>query len=167
MALTHKQLCDLGARYLKQIYRFDRLLSETGYRKENPDVFAFSKRASVLIECKASRADFLKDKRKPFRQNPKLGVGSVRIYLVNEGVAKPEEIPEGWYLLVAKDENTVVHTSNAFHPIIELMKNFKERNAEAEIELMWSWEYRRDHNCLPKFGDEKVRILQWYDKEAK
>ena len=166
-ALTHKELCCLGARFI--FHCFDQLgsylisgfnwnfLIEPGFRAELPDVFAFTKYHSVLIECKASRADFLKDKKKPFRQNPESGIGAMRFYLVNEGVAKPEEMPEKWQLIEAIDNNTV-RISRDFNTSDAKLK-FKIRNADAEIELMYSWLYRKQHNCLPTFSGGPVEIV--------
>ena len=51
---------------------------------------------SVLVECKISRADFLADRDKPFRQKPEFGVGSERFYLVPEGLAPQKKcLPAG------------------------------------------------------------------------
>jgi len=170
--MTHRQLCEMGARFIAQkLYHGKeypwRILIETGFRKENPDVFGFTRYNSVLIECKASRSDFLADKKKPFRQNPQEGVGNTRYYLVNEGVAKPEEMPEGWQLLEAIDENTI-RVSPSFNPFgINVGLNgstpFDIRNATAEIDLMWSWEYRKNHKCLPYFSNAKIRLIERED----
>jgi hypothetical protein len=54
---------------------------------------------SVLVECKITRADFLADRAKPFRQEPEQGVGSERFYLTPPVLIKTEELPAGWGLL--------------------------------------------------------------------
>lgn len=169
--LSHKQLCFLAARFVEQhLYHCKaypwRILIEPGFRSELPDVFAFTRYNSVLFECKASRADFLRDKKKPFRENPQLGVGETRYYLVNEGVAAESEMPDGWYLFEAIDENTVrvphAFTRFGIHGQLdcgtEHNTRFQIRNASAEAELMWSWEYRRDHDCLKIVPIDPVRI---------
>ena len=162
-ALTHRQLCELGARWINQQIgigvHFWRILIETGYRKENPDVFAFTKYYSVLIECKASRADFLADKKKPFRQNPQLGIGRMRYYLVNEGVATQEDMPKGWQLLIAYDEDTILMPENYEPPMSPNNYGFDLRNATAETELMWSWLYRKENKCLPVIGEKHVNVI--------
>lgn len=164
MSLTHRQLCELGARYLQNNCKFDHILIETGYRKENPDVFAYKKYYSVLIECKASRSDFLTDKKKPFRQDPLQGVGQMRLYLCNEGVAKQEEVPKGWRLLVAVDEDTI---DFPFNFTLIFGEKFKVRNADAELGLMNSWEYRKEHNCLPNISTKPVCCISRADEEAR
>ena len=54
---------------------------------------------SVLVECKVSRADFLADREKPFRQKPETGVGCERYYLAPKGMIRIEELRPGWGLL--------------------------------------------------------------------
>ena len=166
--ITHHQLCELGARFI--VHEFYRLgahlvggydwciLIEPGFRKELPDVFAFTKYHSVLIECKASRADFLKDKKKPFRINPELGVGAMRFYLVNEGVATERDLPDKWQLIEAVDKDTVRISRDFWADKDEL--RFDIRNATVEIDLMYSWLYRQKHQCLPDIPFDPVKI-QW------
>jgi len=159
---THRELCELGARFILmqrhcQEYPW-RILIEPGYRKELPDVFGFSRYYSILIECKASRADFLRDRKKPFRQHPEQGIGARRYYLCNEGVATQDEMPEGWQLLTALDKDTITLPFPYRAPVDSKGYDFDIRNATAEVELMWSWEYRKNHNCLPVFPTEAVNI---------
>ena len=162
--LTHKELCLLGARWINQQigvgFHGWNIIIEPGYRSEQPDVFAFCKYYSVVIECKASRSDFLADKRKPFRQNPYLGIGRMRYYLVNEGVATQNDMPDGWQLLIAYNKNTILFPDNFIYPYDPREGYaFDIRNATNEIELMHSWEYRKKHNCLPEIGTDNVAMI--------
>jgi len=54
---------------------------------------------SVVVECKASRADFLADANKSFRVKPEEGLGAERLYLAPAGIISPEELPKHWGLL--------------------------------------------------------------------
>jgi len=54
---------------------------------------------SILIECKASRADYLADRKKMCRRGP--GLGEYRYYLTPPGVIKPDDDLHGWGHLVA------------------------------------------------------------------
>lgn len=54
---------------------------------------------SVVVECKISRADFVADQDKPFRQKPELGLGCERFYLTPADLLDPEELSRGWGLL--------------------------------------------------------------------
>jgi len=53
----------------------------------------------VVVECKISRADFLADRDKTFRQKPETAMGCERFYLAPAGLLKPGELPSGWGLL--------------------------------------------------------------------
>ena len=54
--------------------------------QEIPDVFGWNYWATVLIEVKVSRSDFLADAKKSFRQQPEEGVGAFRYYCSPEGL---------------------------------------------------------------------------------
>jgi len=65
---------------------------------EIPDAIGWTCRASILFECKVSRADFLRDRGKLFRFDlPDHGMGDWRFYLTNPGVVhSTDELPPGW-----------------------------------------------------------------------
>lgn len=100
MYMTHAQLVEKAVRWLRS-YRCGVVLSEQAcVSGEMPDAIGW-KRAnhSVLVECKVSRADFLADRGKPFRQKAEQGVGCERFYFTPPALVKPEELPSGWGLL--------------------------------------------------------------------
>src|SRR5208283_189366 len=97
----HSQLIARAVEWLRRRYKCGIILSEqycaTG---EVPDVIAWKGRCkSVLVECKVSRADFLADGAKPFRQKPEEGMGSQRFYMAPAGIIRAEELPKSWGLL--------------------------------------------------------------------
>src|SRR5271165_6430909 len=97
----HAQLISRAVEWLRRHYKCGIILAEqycaTG---EVPDVIAWKGRCkSVLVECKATRADFLADATKPFRQKPEEGMGSQRFYLAPTGIIRAEELPKHWGLL--------------------------------------------------------------------
>jgi hypothetical protein len=98
--MTHAQLVEKAVRWLR-VYRCGVVLSEQAcVSGEMPDAIGWKRAChSVLVECKITRADFLADRVKPFRQKPELGVGSERFYLTPPSLVKPEELPTGWGLL--------------------------------------------------------------------
>jgi hypothetical protein len=98
--MTHAQLVERAVRWLRR-YRCGVVLSEQAcVSGEMPDAIGWKQGChSVLVECKVTRADFLADRSKPFRQKPEKGVGSERFYLTPAGVVKIEELPAGWGLL--------------------------------------------------------------------
>lgn len=69
------------------------------YAPEIPDAIGWRDGITILIECKANRADFLRDKNKIFRKHPWMGMGTYRYYLCPAGVIKKEDLPEKWGLI--------------------------------------------------------------------
>jgi hypothetical protein len=85
--MTHASLVALGVRWLSRqssavFYEF------AASAKENPDIIGWSSGFSTLIECKATRADFLSDSKKVVRRNPRRGMGQRRYYLCPPGLSK-------------------------------------------------------------------------------
>lgn len=62
---------------------------------------------TVLVEVKASRADFLADSKKPHRQHPETGVGRWRYFMCPEGMISPDELPPHWGLLWVTKRNGI------------------------------------------------------------
>ena len=98
--VTHAKLVAMAVQWLRR-YRCGVVLSEQAcVSGEMPDAIGWKKACrSVLVECKVSRADFVADRDKPFRQRPEIGVGCERYYLVPRGLVRIEELPTGWGLL--------------------------------------------------------------------
>jgi len=98
--MTHARLVQRAVVWLR-LYGCGVVLSEQAcHNGEMPDAIGWKRAChSVLVECKVSRADFLADRGKPFRQRPELGVGAERFYLAPPSVIRVEELPTGWGLL--------------------------------------------------------------------
>ena len=98
--MTHVQLVEQAVAWLRS-YRCGVILSEQAcISGEMPDAIGWKRASrSVLVECKVSRADFLADRDKPFRQKPDLGLGCERFYLTPPGLLEPKELAPGWGLL--------------------------------------------------------------------
>jgi hypothetical protein len=90
----------MAVRWLRR-YRCGVVLSEQAcVSGEMPDAIGWKKAChSVLVESKISRADFLADRDKPFRQKPETGVGCERYYLAPRNLIGRQELPAGWGLL--------------------------------------------------------------------
>ena len=118
MPLTHRQLCDLAVKWLQ------RPASRSGpgcqvafsecradWKGETPDAIGFRaavfKEASVVVEVKVSRADFLADRKKPHRIDPSLGMGTYRYFMVPAGLISPEELPARWGLIEVGDRSSL------------------------------------------------------------
>lgn len=103
---THRELCDRAAHWLQSSKNCKLVLVErnSGMGGEEPDAIGWTPCGySFLIEAKASRSDFLADKKKPHRKNPETGMGRSRFYLCPKDMIQPEEVPEGWGLLWATE----------------------------------------------------------------
>lgn len=168
--LTHSELVDVAHRLLDHL-RYKYIITEPGYRKELPDAIGFKSGVSCLVECKASRADFLRDKMKAFRAEG-MGVGKFRIYLTNPGVCKVEEVPPKWQLAYAVDKNTVVFLKpwQSKNMVVSKVSEYNflghdKRDLEAENELLISWCYRVTHGCLKKVPRTGTRFrIIWGDE---
>lgn len=111
--MTHAQLVEKAVRWLRS-YRCGVVLSEQACTSgEMPDAIGWKKAChSVMVECKVTRADFLVDREKPWRQKPERGVGSERFYLTLPGLIKVQDLPTGWGLLeFRRGRIEVVHES--------------------------------------------------------
>ena len=107
--MTHAQLVEKAVQWLRAC-RCGVVLSEQAcVSGEMPDAIGW-KRAnhSVLIECKISRADFLADRDKPFRQQQELGLGCERFYLTPAALLHLNELPPGWGLLELRQRKVEV-----------------------------------------------------------
>lgn len=144
--MTHKELVEVGYKWLLNNTSCGVAFKELkSLHWEIPDVIGFgSSGYSVIVECKASRADFLSDKNKPFRANPSLGMGTNRYYCCPKALIKVEELPEGWGLIYVgeKGKGRCVHK-----PLKEYINEFghpykteylHEKDIKAEHGLMYS-----------------------------
>lgn len=94
---THKQLVEIAYKWLIKNGSVGVAFRELrSVASEIPDVIGFGSFESVMIECKASRADFLADKKKPHRAK---GMGNWRFYCCPKGMIRVEELPEKWGLI--------------------------------------------------------------------
>jgi hypothetical protein len=95
--ITHKQCVEIAYKWLLKNggvgLAFKELVS---IDREIPDVIGFDSWQSILIECKVTRADFLKDKKKKHREK---GMGNWRFYCCPKGLIKVQELPAKWGLI--------------------------------------------------------------------
>ncbi len=100
--MRHSTLVAIGVRWLSRqcsvvLYEF------ATPADENPDVNGWAPGSgSILIECKLSRSDFLKDATKTARRNPRAGMGHRRYYLCPPDLIQVKDLPPKWGLNGAK-----------------------------------------------------------------
>lgn len=100
--MTHAELVERAARWLTKTQRCPVVVTEIvtlSVTGESPDAIGWHHGFSHLVECKASRSDFLADRKKPFRVDPAQGMGDYRWYMTRPGLLSPDELPDGWGLL--------------------------------------------------------------------
>lgn len=105
---SHGDLVRLGSRWVKR-QGFPVIATEIAAvgSREQPDIIGFRSTASVVVEVKVSRADFLADARKPERAPGGMGLGLYRFYLCPEGVLQAEDMPPRWGLRHARGRSIV------------------------------------------------------------
>lgn len=100
MDFTHDDLVKIAERWLLKSKGCGFALTELPtIAIETPDSIGFRSGISILVEAKASRADFLSDKKKIFRRNPAIGMGAFRFFICPAGIINPEDLPEKWGLI--------------------------------------------------------------------
>ncbi len=134
--ISHSDLVDTAFLYLRNSICCSVAFKERrGSTSENPDVIGFRQGFSYLIECKASRADFLADKKKFFRKNTDRGMGDERFFMAPIGLLDPSELPDGWGLIevgeIARKYRRLTQTKDS--------KSFcDETNKRAEVQYLSS-----------------------------
>jgi len=125
--MQHSTLVAMGVRWLSR--QCSVVLNEfAAAGHENPDVIGWSPGAdSVVIECKLTRSDFLRDATKRVRKTSSAGMGRRRYYLCPSGVIQMKDLPGKWGLLWANRGQVTVMREARGHP---------ERNLGAEVRFL-------------------------------
>jgi hypothetical protein len=127
--MQHSTLVAMGVRRLSRqcsvvLYEF------ATPADENPDVIGWIPGAgSVLIECKLTRSDFLRDAAKTVRKNPRAGMGQRRYYLCPSELIQVKDLPPKWGLLWVNKGQVAVKREARGYP---------ERNLTAEVRFLSS-----------------------------
>jgi hypothetical protein len=162
----HAQLVTRAADWLRHRYGCGIVLSEqycaTG---EVPDVIGWKGSCqSVLVECKASRGDFLADANKAFRSCPQDALGSKRLYMAPAGMIAPSELPKHWGLLECKGSEValVVKPSKVdLRSPVGLMKEMNLllaslRRVEVRIEPQTITEFLKWKNRMAEYNGGRL-----------
>jgi len=153
--MTHRELCILGAKYMKNkgikplngkpryvVVELERV-------GECPDVFGFGSCNSQLLEIKVSRGDFLADNNKSWRKSPEDGLGQLRAYLCPTNLIKIEELPNCWGLLYSDEKGIIrlikepeIQKSCALRYLSLAVSIMRRENVKPQI-----FNYKKYKNC--------------------
>jgi len=100
--MTHAELVKRAVRWLYNTRKCQVVFAERSAwagSGEAADAIGFRNSASILIECKTTRSDYLADAQKPWRQLPELALGAHRFFMTPKGLLLPYELPVKWGLL--------------------------------------------------------------------
>ena len=140
--MTHTELVERAGKWLKSFGCSVVLceLTAATTHGEIPDAIGWKSGRSILIECKTSRADFLTDKKKPFRQHPEDGLGANRLYMCQEGLIQKDDLPVGWGLLwvSGKRVKRIVAPKGNYFPHDGDVATHYDRDRDGEIALLLS-----------------------------
>lgn len=129
---THQQLVKRAVSWLRNHEHCRVVFAEVhSAAGEIADAIGWRSGFSILIECKASRSDFLADSKKFSRRFAGEGVGDMRYYMAPKGIITPDDLPEGWGLVEIDDHRARV--------VVKATHRDRETNAlRAEIRLLVS-----------------------------
>lgn len=144
--MNHADLVKIAAKWLKSIGCSVVLSELVTCAGEIPDAIGWKSGCSILIECKVSRADFIKGQKKIFRQRPEMGMGMTRLYLCPENVIQPEDLPEKWGLLWVGRKGKVQRVKCFKGNIIDREYWFNKVNHKNEVAMLCSY-IRRKEAC--------------------
>lgn len=97
MGDLHAKLVVHAAQWLRR--KCSVVITELVTTGETPDAIGWQGQHSTLVECKASRADFVADRTKLFRRESWMGIGQNRYFLAPVGLIGVESLPAKWGLL--------------------------------------------------------------------
>ena len=106
---------------------------------EQPDVIAFNSWYSMLVECKVSRADFLRDFKKEFRKDPDRGMWTYRFYCCPKGLITIDELPDKWGLIYINEKGKARCVHNPYQKTLNssnIYRNGFKANVKAERFVM-------------------------------
>lgn len=151
-ALTHSELVQRGCSWLRSERRRSIVLAEfrTTATNEKPDCIGWNSDGwSIVIECKVSRGDFLRDKRKDVRTRDLHmhdGMGQERWYLSPPGIILLKDLPADWGLLYATPKGIVVerhavknilHVERQRHELTLLLAFMRRLLGIAKLQKKW------------------------------
>lgn len=126
---------------------------------DTPTIFAQSPTTSIRIACIIGKAAAEKFRIKEAESHDEKTIGQARFVLTTEGILSRDELPKGWQILIALDENTI-ELPFPYYSIWDRPFVFRKRDRELEVDLFWLYETKNGAGALPDYGDKPVKIRQ-------
>lgn len=179
--MTHSELTAIALKWLKRPHSgkgpgCQLAMAEVGglFGGERCDAYGVRwgwEGGSIVVEAKASRSDFLADRKKPHRNGEVLGLGDYRYYICPEGMITIDDLPDRWGLLWVNKRGHVKLVAG--HICVYLAANYRDWRAMATY-----WKHEADTttevgmlaHLLERFGDPEtlnVRHKQLYAANIK
>jgi hypothetical protein len=163
--LTHADLVERAAKWLRNTAGCRLVLTEfyTTSSTEIPDAIGWLGRwnwrgdktpLSVLLECKTSRADFLRDKHKTCATRGSR-MGAYRFYFAPLGILRPDEIEEPWGLLEVNGAK-VMQTKRPWKSDELPIVNYPARDLGGEIGMLISAAQMKSRSATRQLAPETL-----------
>lgn len=142
LPLCHAELVACAARWLRSCGCKTVVAERLPGGYEEPDAIGWKASGfSRVVECKASRRDFLRDAEKASRKFPDLGMGNERVYFAPIDVIRLSELPDSWGLVeVARSGRLTLRVQP---------KTFTVKNCNAELQWLIAYTRRREGQSKP------------------
>ncbi len=117
--MTHTELVKRAVRWLRNSFHCRVILAELKAQTawgEIPDAIGWVHNIAILVECKANKADFHADLKKPVRKSLD-ALGSWRFYLTPKDLIKPDEIIKGWGLYEVQGRKIVWRAGREYYNV--------------------------------------------------
>ena len=111
---NHTELTKIASNWLKNSVKcpvVGREIVANTVSREIPDAIGWKSNCCYLVECKVSKKDFYKDKKKLARQEGFPALGNKRIYIAPKNVINPDLLPENWSLYEVNNNGKVRYSA--------------------------------------------------------
>lgn len=142
--MNHAELVSRAVRWLANTQRCSIVMSELVTSAcESPDAIGWRQCGveCVYVECKASVADFLADRRKTSRRHPRMAMGHFRYYFTPPGLLNAQHLSEGWGLVEVDKRCRIIIKATRL-----------ESNRQQELAMFYSAAHRWAHDNVRVFA---------------
>lgn len=156
--MTHAELVKRAGAWLRRTIGCGVVVEEHSGGGEHPDAMGWKCGLSWMVECKVSRSDFFRDRRKSSRQRAFESRPAFQCYyLCPKGLLRVEDMPDYWGLLWAEGRRIVV--AKRAQPESSYGKS-RAAHDEYERRHMLNAGFAADERHADAIRDELLRLYQ-------